>query len=264
MSDHEPQEMKLYEIWAEGFAATCEKAGEEFVGFQRAKSFEDACKIRFAEDRLFDADKMTHWGRRLVDSRHEATKSTYKNGRPDHEPQNPPKSGNVEVTPEVIADLRARSEMGKAKYGTVLRSMNGRSALTDLYQELLDGACYVKQRLIEESQDIPELIEENKRLKKKVDELQGVLKDVWTAHANDLDQFLCIRVLNGFGYQVSIEGNDQSNDDRLVTVCAECKQASCWQGQFYCDSYKTASTIELPISELRKMGLESPEHWEDR
>jgi hypothetical protein len=83
----------------------------------------------------------------------------------DHEPQDPPKSGNIEVAPEVIADLKARSEMGRAKYRTVLKSMNGRSALTDLYQELLDGACYIKQRLIEESQDIPELIEESQRLR---------------------------------------------------------------------------------------------------
>lgn len=61
----------------------------------------------------------------------------------------PPKKGGRAVTPEVIADLRKRSEMGKEKYGTVLETGNGRDALVDAYQEALDLCCYLKQKLME-------------------------------------------------------------------------------------------------------------------
>jgi len=63
----------------------------------------------------------------------------------------PPKKGGRAVTPEVIADLRKRSEMGKEKYGTVLETDNGRDALVDAYQEALDLCCYLKQKLMETS-----------------------------------------------------------------------------------------------------------------
>lgn len=68
----------------------------------------------------------------------------------DHEPQKPPHPGQIEVIPAVIADLEARSEAGKIKYGTALYTENGRDALVDLYQELLDAVCYLKQRLLED------------------------------------------------------------------------------------------------------------------
>ncbi len=41
--------------------------------------------------------------------------------------------------------LTLRAEMGKAKYGTYLRANNGRNALVDLYQELLDALMYSQQ-----------------------------------------------------------------------------------------------------------------------
>jgi hypothetical protein len=45
----------------------------------------------------------------------------------------------------VVEALKARAEMGKAKYGTYLRARNGRNALNDLYQELLDAIMYSEQ-----------------------------------------------------------------------------------------------------------------------
>ena len=42
----------------------------------------------------------------------------------------------------------------------------------------------------------------------------------------------------------------------LVTVCDQCKRASCWQGLFYCDGARDAGTVELPARELRALGLE--------
>lgn len=45
----------------------------------------------------------------------------------------------------VACALRERAEMGRAKYGTYLRVNNGRNALVDLYQELLDAIMYAEQ-----------------------------------------------------------------------------------------------------------------------
>ena len=49
--------------------------------------------------------------------------------------------------------------------------------------------------------------------------------------------------------------------EKTVTVCSHCHRASCWQGIFFCDEYRTASTVELPVSELRRKKLESPDYW---
>jgi epoxyqueuosine reductase QueG len=49
--------------------------------------------------------------------------------------------------------------------------------------------------------------------------------------------------------------------ERTVTVCDACLQASCWQGHFYCDEYRTAGTKELTISELKKLGREHSSYW---
>jgi hypothetical protein len=49
----------------------------------------------------------------------------------------------------VLNDLTARAEMGHQKYGMLLKTHNGRSALLDLYEELLDASMYIKQLLME-------------------------------------------------------------------------------------------------------------------
>lgn len=51
----------------------------------------------------------------------------------------------------VITDARERDEFGAKKYGTRLQANNGRNALRDAYQELLDAAVYFKQDLVEKS-----------------------------------------------------------------------------------------------------------------
>lgn len=64
--------------------------------------------------------------------------------------QQPAPTGNGQpITPLVIADLEERSRVGAAKYGTPLRSHNGRDALTDAYQEALDLTQYLRQALAE-------------------------------------------------------------------------------------------------------------------
>src|SRR5574338_265036 len=58
------------------------------------------------------------------------------------------------------------------------------------------------------------------------------------------------------------EGSRMIDNNRLITVCSECLQASCWQGEFYCDDYKTAGTKRLTIRELRKLDREHESYWD--
>ncbi len=52
--------------------------------------------------------------------------------------------------------------------------------------------------------------------------------------------------------------------DKKIMVCDKCFCASCWQGILMCQEAKSAGTIEIPISLLHKMGLESSHYWEDQ
>jgi hypothetical protein len=45
------------------------------------------------------------------------------------------------------------------------------------------------------------------------------------------------------------------------TVCGACLQATCWQGEFYCERYRSAGTIEKTIGELLDLRLEHPTWW---
>src|SRR5271168_129308 len=72
-----------------------------------------------------------------------------------------PTGNGIDVAVEVAKDLRAlelefiaedteaRIRLGEQKYGTRLKSHNGRDAMLDLYQEILDGCNYAKQLVIE-------------------------------------------------------------------------------------------------------------------
>lgn len=49
----------------------------------------------------------------------------------------------------VMADMVARKALGISRYGTALQPHNGRDALRDLYEELLDGCNYIRQLMYE-------------------------------------------------------------------------------------------------------------------
>jgi hypothetical protein len=49
----------------------------------------------------------------------------------------------------VVADIAARLKVGIQRYGTGLQPHNGRDALRDLYEELLDAATYTRQLIYE-------------------------------------------------------------------------------------------------------------------
>lgn len=73
-----------------------------------------------------------------------------------------PTGNGIDVAVEVAKDLRAigldniaedteaRIRLGEKKYGTRLKAHNGRDAMLDLYQEILDGCNYAKQLVIED------------------------------------------------------------------------------------------------------------------
>ena len=65
------------------------------------------------------------------------------------------KTNGKKVLDEVLKDLTLRAETGKEKYGTYLRTDNGRDAMVDCYQEILDAAMYIKQKLMEEGEVSP-------------------------------------------------------------------------------------------------------------
>lgn len=49
--------------------------------------------------------------------------------------------------------------------------------------------------------------------------------------------------------------------DYFVTVCSACSRASCWHGNFMCDSAKSAGTVDLQASKLRRLNREHPSHF---
>ena len=53
------------------------------------------------------------------------------------------------------------------------------------------------------------------------------------------------------------------SDNFRVVVCDHCLRASCWQGIFYCDDYKTAGTTEKTVAELQALGRENPDYWKE-
>lgn len=73
--------------------------------------------------------------------------------------QPPPTGDGIDVTESIIAlpvvgdelaqDFARRSLKGRLEYGTSLKTHNGRDAVVDAYQELLDAAVYLHQAWLE-------------------------------------------------------------------------------------------------------------------
>jgi len=57
--------------------------------------------------------------------------------------------------------------------------------------------------------------------------------------------------------------NEWRAEDKEVTVCADCLKASCWQGYFYCETYKTADIKQMTVRELSDLHLENPAYWDE-
>lgn len=63
----------------------------------------------------------------------------------------PTSNDSPDIQSMVIADIVERRRLGISRYGVALQPHNGRNALLDLYEELIDAAMYCKQRLVEET-----------------------------------------------------------------------------------------------------------------
>jgi hypothetical protein len=61
-----------------------------------------------------------------------------------------PNGVEIPILDLVLTDFKARAEIGLDKYGEYLKPFNGRSALTDAYQEAIDLCMYLRQKLYEE------------------------------------------------------------------------------------------------------------------
>jgi hypothetical protein len=51
------------------------------------------------------------------------------------------------------------------------------------------------------------------------------------------------------------------SDDDLIRVCAACFCASCWQGEFYCNSWRSAGVLDLSVATLRALDREHENYW---
>lgn len=77
--------------------------------------------------------------------------------------------GSDQLSAAVRADLIERADAGVKKYGTPLMTHNGRDALWDFYQEMLDAIMYARQEEMETPDlDSWALYEDAVRLAKRV------------------------------------------------------------------------------------------------
>jgi len=60
-----------------------------------------------------------------------------------------PNNGRPAIWDLVIADMKARDQVGRERYGTPLQAFNGKDALLEAYQEALDLAVYLRQAIEE-------------------------------------------------------------------------------------------------------------------
>jgi len=66
------------------------------------------------------------------------------------DPQPQPKQNDKPASWDlVIEDMKKRDAFGRKKYGTPLQPHNGRDALVDAYQEVLDLAAYLRTEIYE-------------------------------------------------------------------------------------------------------------------
>jgi len=100
-------------------------------------------------------------------------------------PQPAPTGDGADVTALVIADLAARREAGTRKYGTPLRTHNGRRALVDAYQEALDLCVYLRQEI--EEQREPESVDDGPAAGLVMDGLTEEEPEPAPAYVNDVD-----------------------------------------------------------------------------
>jgi hypothetical protein len=74
-------------------------------------------------------------------------------------PQAAPLPGDQSVLPLVLRDFNARADIGYEKYRRPLQTFNGRTALIDLYQELMDAVLYCRQQIEERASILYKIVD---------------------------------------------------------------------------------------------------------
>lgn len=100
-------------------------------------------------------------------------------------PQQDPREGKTPILPLVITDMQNRSDAGAKKYGTVLKSDNGRDPLVDAYQEAIDLVMYLRQAIqerVEKPLDAVDLTITHEYIARKADKLEQLELPLETAH----------------------------------------------------------------------------------
>lgn len=97
--------------------------------------------------------------------------------RPGDQPL-PTKNDLPCIQDQVIADIEERKKVGISRYGMALQPFNDRYVLQDLYEELLDGAMYARQAMVERdtiaefTRRVYEAAGDPERVRQVVDELR--------------------------------------------------------------------------------------------
>lgn len=90
----------------------------------------------------------------------------------------PVPNGSPSVQGMVRADLETREQLGVQRCGTALQPHNGRDALRDLYEELLDAACYTRQAIEERPREDVDLRARLRNAHAAAEELASLLTEV--------------------------------------------------------------------------------------
>ena len=51
------------------------------------------------------------------------------------------------------------------------------------------------------------------------------------------------------------------DDNREIQICADCKTAACWLGEFMCDTARTANLITTTVAAHRATNPDEHEYW---
>lgn len=60
-----------------------------------------------------------------------------------------------------------------------------------------------------------------------------------------------------------LQAADAASRKTKITVCANCYRASCLQGVFLCEEYRTAKVIRCSLKVLSVMNLEHFDYWRE-
>lgn len=93
----------------------------------------------------------------------------------------------------VLADMRERRELGIEKYGKPLRPDNGRDALVDAYQEVLDLTVYLRQAIEQSREMQARLKAEQAAHQQDVVFFENEIRHKMAAHGKSLDDLLQTR-----------------------------------------------------------------------